>query len=123
MNPGKKIGELTVSQLVKLLEPSFLATSLGMAPNAQGSAGGRTTAITSAVLQGTIASLVAGSYTWRFPIPYVNPPIISVLPVGAGAVDSRLFLAEPTSQFAAKISSHNAGDNRVIHIIALGHPN
>jgi hypothetical protein len=123
MNPGKKIGELSVSQLIKVLEPHFLATSLGSAPGALGSAGGRATNLTTDTVQVLLASLVNGVYVWRFSNPYNNPPIISVLPVGAGAVDSRLYLAETVTKFAAKIASHDATDRRVIHLIAIGAPN
>ena len=123
MNPGTRLSSLTLSQLVKFLEPYFLPTSLGLAPNAQGTLSGRTTATTTATVQATLASLVAGSYIWRFPQPYNNPPIIAALPVGAGAVDSRLYLAEAPSRFAAIITSHDATDVRPIHLIAIGSPN
>jgi hypothetical protein len=123
MNSGKKIGDLSVSQLVKVLEPHFLAVSLGTAPNAQGTAGGRTTALTTATVQVKLASLVSGIYVWRFDTPYVNPPIVVAMPVGAGITDSRLFLAEEVTKFAAKIKSHDASDVRIIHLLAVGNPN
>ncbi len=122
MNSGKKIGDLSVSQLIKVLEPHFLATSLGSAPGALGSAGGRTVNLTTTTARVLLASLVSGVFVWRFSPPFNFPPIISVLPVGAGAADSRLYLAERVTQFAAKIASHDATDVRVIHLIAIANP-
>jgi hypothetical protein len=122
MNSGKKIGDLSASQLIKVLEPYFLATSLGSAPGALGSAGGRTTNLTTANVQVRLASLVSGLYVWRFAPAFNFPPVISVLPVGAGAADSRLYLAEKVTQFAAKIASHDATDVRIIHLIAIANP-
>jgi hypothetical protein len=121
MNSGK-IGDFSISQIISLLQPYFLSTSLGTAPNAQGTAGGRTTALTTATVQVKLASLVSGIYVWRFDTPYVNPPIVVAMPVGAGITDSRLFLAEAVTQFAAKIKSHDTADQRIIHLIAVGNP-
>ena len=128
----------SVQQLATLLAPFFLPSSLGTAPLAQGTSGGRTTVLTTASqyvqslngktgavtippVQVKQAALVAGAYLWTFATPFVSAPVVFAFPVGAPTAGTTLYASAPSAT-AVTITSTNAGDVRVIQLLAVGNP-
>lgn len=133
----------SLSQLVAMLAPYFLPASLGTAPGAKGSSGGRTTVLTTASgnyvaslngkvgaivlpppppVQVATGTLIAGAYVWTFAAPFVSAPVVFAFPIGVPAAGALLYASAPTNA-AVTITSTNAGDVRVLQLLAVGNPN
>ncbi len=132
----------SVDQLAQLLAPFFLSSSLGTAPNAQGTSGNRVTVLTTqsqyartvnrqsgnvVLPQPFLAAhaLVAGTYAWSYAAAnFQVAPIVFFAPVGAPpSAGTTLYLAGAPSATTATITSTDATDVRVVQLAAFPNPN
>jgi hypothetical protein len=132
----------SIQQLATLLQPFFLSSSLGTAPNAQGGTGNRTVVLTtkSQYTQtvngqsgGVIipqpflaqAAFVAGSYTFNYSAAgFKVAPIVIALPIGSPpSAGTSWFLNGAPSATTAVIHSTDVTDARTLELAAFPNPN
>lgn len=139
MSGGKPVlsgglsGVTSLPQLIQLLRPYFLSSSLGQPPGAAASAtGNRTVAITNktqsaqatAPKQVTTQALVAGTLTWSFAAPGFNkPPVIEMAAVGTPPSAGTTLYISSVAANSVIIKSTDATDVRTLHLTATGNPN
>lgn len=133
--PGMLQRVQSLPELIKLLQPYFLSSSLGQPPGAAASAtGNRTVAITNrtqaqssiAPKQVTVQALVGGTLTWTFSPAFNKPPVIEITPVGTPPTSNNIpavLFIQSVANNAVVIASTIITDTRTLHLTATGNPN
>jgi len=112
-------GITSYGHLTSLLDLRYLSASYGIPPLAKDGRGTRTVAIIPQNVEVAVVNLVAGSATFKFPIPFTVLPIVQFTPVGAPSSGTPQLYISNLSLTSVEVSSTSGTDARAVHVVAF----